>query len=123
MICTSRCTSAMSSAVVSLRLEMDLQASTSPDFLSVARRVVPNCPLPKTLPRSYLHQASTSKQLHNCCSTVLPGGLDQVLQNTYSDLMSGVCLPRTESAVKGFSPALVAGAGAGAAAAACRHEV
>lgn len=56
MICTSRCTSATSSAVVSLRFDMDLQASCSFVFLSVTRRVVPNCPLPSTLPKSYLHK-------------------------------------------------------------------
>ncbi len=40
-------------AHVSLRFEMDLQASCSPVSLSSASLVVPNCPRPKTRPRVY----------------------------------------------------------------------
>lgn len=126
MICTSRCTSAMSSAVVSLRLEIDLQASTCPVFLSVQRRVVPNCPLPNTLPMSYLqHMVLISRQalgntaatavgrvpVHATCAAFPAAcGLQQTVQPTYSDLTSGVCFPRTQSTVNGFRPALPGGA-------------
>jgi hypothetical protein len=51
--CTSRCTSAMSSGVVSFRLLMLLHASFSPVFLSTTRRVVPNWPCPSTRRMSY----------------------------------------------------------------------
>ncbi len=40
-------------AHVSLRFEIDLQASCSPVSLSSASLVVPNCPRPKTRPRVY----------------------------------------------------------------------
>ena len=52
-------------AHVSLRFEMDLQASCSPVSLSSASLVVPNCPRPKTRPRVY--NAVTS-----CGSNVVP---------------------------------------------------
>ena len=52
MICTSRRTSSTSSAVVSLRFGIDLQASCRPVERSSARRVVPNWPLPRTRPRT-----------------------------------------------------------------------
>lgn len=34
-----------------MRLAMDLQANSLPVFLSVAKRVIPNCPRPKTFPK------------------------------------------------------------------------
>ena len=62
-------------AHVSLRFEMDLQASCSPVSLSSASLVVPNCPRPKTRPRVYnavtscgsnvAHVHQLSKTMHN----------------------------------------------------------
>lgn len=64
-ICTSRCTSSISSVHVSLRLLIDLHATSSPVVRFLASRVVPNCPFPSTLSNSY---------------TVLQGKMVQVAQ-------------------------------------------
>ncbi len=52
MICTSRCTSPISSALTSFFLLITLIATSSPVFLFFAAYVVPKVPLPRILPGS-----------------------------------------------------------------------
>lgn len=60
----AQCVASRVTTHVSLRFEMDLQASCSPVSLSSASLVVPNWPRPKTRPRVY-------KAVTSCGSNVV----------------------------------------------------
>jgi len=51
-ICTSLLASSLSSSVGSLVFRIVLHAYATPVFRSLAVRVIPNCPFPRTAPKS-----------------------------------------------------------------------